>query len=227
MTSRVRILSCRSRRVAYWRRSCLLRYIFGGERLAPCRAGIVCTVTETTHTTSRKENGGEEKGGGGAIAPPAPPPRSATVGPCNISQRDYAYVQRVVPYVSTSPQRVLPCLYVFVSLVFVLTASATSQHNTPQQVGVGIYKDSTTINSTCCKDLSVNAFFHVRATHPTQQGGSLPLAKNAKHSSSNYYVCACLCVTVYAKSSHAKLISPYYLFGMLLAKLILRQQRVL
>ena len=37
---------------------------FGGERLAPCRAGVVCTVTETTHTTSRKENGGVEKGGG-------------------------------------------------------------------------------------------------------------------------------------------------------------------
>ena len=61
-------------------------------------------------------------------------------------------------------QRVVPCLYVFVSLVFVLTASATSQHNAPQQVGV-LDKDSTTINYTCCKDLSVNAFFHVRATH--------------------------------------------------------------
>ena len=45
---------------------------FGGERLAPYRAGVVCTVTESTHTTSRKENGGEEKGGGNC--PPAPPP---------------------------------------------------------------------------------------------------------------------------------------------------------
>ena len=89
--------------------------------------------------------------------------------------------------VCVASQRVVPCLYVFVSLVFVLTASATSQHNTPQQVGVRIYKDSTTINSTCCQDLSVNAFFHVRATHPTQQVGSLPLAKNAKHSSSYIY----------------------------------------
>ena len=46
-------------------------------------------------------------------------------------------------------QRVVPGLYVFVSLVFVLTASATStsQHNTPQQVGVSI-NDSTTINYT-------------------------------------------------------------------------------
>ena len=52
---------------------------FGGERLAPCRAGVVCTVTETTHTTSRKEYGGEEKGGGGNCPPaPPPPPRSAT-----------------------------------------------------------------------------------------------------------------------------------------------------
>ena len=47
---------------------------FGGERLAPCRAGVVCTVTETTHTTSRKENGGEEKGGGSPPCPPPPPP---------------------------------------------------------------------------------------------------------------------------------------------------------
>ena len=45
---------------------------FGGERLAPCRAGVVCTVT--THTTSRKENGGEEKGGGGELPPLPPPP---------------------------------------------------------------------------------------------------------------------------------------------------------
>ena len=52
---------------------------FGGERLAPCRAGVVCTVTETTHTTSRKENGGEERGGG-AIAPPAPPPPDPPLG---------------------------------------------------------------------------------------------------------------------------------------------------
>ena len=56
-----------------------------------------------------------------------------------------------------------------------------AQHTT---TGWRTYKDSTTTNYTCCKDLSVNAFFHVRATHLTRQVGSLPLAKNAKHSSS-------------------------------------------
>ena len=59
--------------------------------------------------------------------------------------------------------------------------SKPAQHTT---TGWRTYKDSTTTNYTCCKDLSVNAFFHVRATHLTRQVGSLPLAKNAKHSSS-------------------------------------------
>ena len=85
----------------------------------------------------------------------------------------------------------MPCLYVFVSLVFVLAASATSQHNTPQQVGVRI-KTAPRQNDTCCKDLSVNAFIDVRATHLTGQVASLPLAKNAKHSSSN------TCVIIYS-----------------------------
>ena len=85
-----------------------------------------------------------------------------------------------------APQRVVPCLYVFVSSVFVLTASATSRPAQHTTTGWRTYKDSTTINYTCCKDLSVNAFFHVRATHLTRQVGSLPLAKNAKHSSSSH-----------------------------------------
>ena len=57
---------------------------FGGERLAPCRAGVVCTVTETTHTTSRKENGGEEKGGGGQLPPLPPPPLDPPLGTFNL-----------------------------------------------------------------------------------------------------------------------------------------------
>ena len=45
-------------------------------------------------------------------------------------------------------------MYVFVSLVFVLTVSAIykpAQHTT---TGWRTYKDSTTINYTCCKDLT-------------------------------------------------------------------------
>ena len=97
------------------------------------------------------------------------------------------YVQRTCIYSALrfyiATRRVVPCL-------FFLTASAIykpAQHTT---TGCRTYKDSTsdstTINYTCCKDLSVNAFFQVRATHLTRQVGSLPLAKNAKYSSSIY-----------------------------------------
>ena len=83
-------------------------------------------------------------------------------------------------------QRVVPCLYV-------LVRSDSKRYKPAQHTTTGwrTYKDCTTINYgpinyTCCKDLSVNAFFHVRATHLTRQVGSLPLAKNAKHSSSMF-----------------------------------------
>ena len=75
----------------------------------------------------------------------------------------------------------MPCLYVFISLVFVLTTSATCQHNTPQQVGVRI-KTAPRIDKLYMLQGSLGLC--ILSTHLTRQVGSLPLAKNAKHSSS-------------------------------------------
>ena len=62
--------NCVRRREKAWFRgyslvpSALYTY-FGGELIAPCRAGVVYTVTETTHTASRKECAKKRGGGGG------------------------------------------------------------------------------------------------------------------------------------------------------------------
>ena len=96
----------------------------------------------------------------------------------------YNYVQRATSVVRfyVASQRVVPCLYVFVSFVFLLTTSATSQHNTPQQVGVRI-KTAPRIDKLYMLQGSLGQYILSRAGY-ARQVGSLPLAKNAKHSSS-------------------------------------------